>query len=706
MSLFDCASSKLPEHLPPEQLNEPQAEEELARLAKIISHHNHLYYQQAAPVISDNEYDTLFQRNLAIEQRFPSLVRDDSPSKHVGAPPAPAFAEVIHSVPMLSLANAFTEEDVSDFLTRIKRFLGFKESDPIALLCEPKIDGLSFSARFEKGRLITGGTRGDGTTGEDITANLRTVIAFPSKLTHPDIPEILEVRGEVYMAHEDFAALNESRQASGQPLFANPRNAAAGSLRQLDSSITASRRLRYFVYAWGEVSGKLGDTQKSSIATLESYGFIVNTPMQLCSTVAEIMEFYNKIGAQRDSLAYDIDGVVYKVNRLDLQERLGAVARSPRWAIAHKFPAEQARTVIERIIIQVGRTGALTPVAELTPVNVGGVMVSRATLHNQDEIERKDIRQGDTVTLQRAGDVIPQIISVDHSKRPTDSQKFIFPDHCPVCGSHIIREEGEAVTRCSAGLTCPAQALERLRHFVSKGAFDIEGLGEKQIEFFHSKNWISEPADIFTLEERDKTSLTPLRNQEGWGKKSADNLFVSIEKARTITLDRVIFSLGIRHIGEVTAKMLASHYETYEAWENAMLAAIHADSEAMQELCSIEGIGKVASETLADFFAEEKNLHTLRHLAEKITLLPYKPQRIASPVSGKTVVFTGTLSQVSRLEAKARAEQLGAKVAGSVSAKTDYVIAGEEAGSKLKKAEELGVKVLTEEQWLALIAGS
>ncbi len=690
--------------IPVERLTVDEAAIELSRLAEEIHYHNRRYYQDNAPEISDSAYDALFQRNSAIEKRFPALILPDSPSLTLGAAPLEAFGKVQHSVPMLSLANAFSAEDVAEFLGRVRRFLGLKQPDVLEVTAEPKIDGLSFSARFEHGVFVRGATRGDGYTGEDITANLRTVIGFPLRLQNNNFPDILEVRGEVYMAHADFNVLNHEREKAADPLFANPRNAAAGSLRQLDSSITAKRRLRYFVYALGEVSAPVAATQSGIMEQLSSYGFIANTPFQLCSSHEEIMAFYEDIYQRRSSLSYDIDGVVYKVNRLDLQERLGTVARSPRFAIAHKFPAEQAKTVIEHINIQVGRTGALTPVAELRPINVGGVMVARATLHNKQEIERKDIRSGDTVVIQRAGDVIPQVVMVDKAMRPADSTAFVFPTHCPVCGSIAVREDDEAVTRCSGGLICPAQMQEKLRHFVSRDAFDIEGLGDKQISFFWERKLIMEPADIFRLEERDKQSLTPLRKLDGWGKKSAENLFAAIEQAKRIPFDRFIYSLGIRHIGEVTAKLIALHYGDFSHWQERMIEAIDPTSSSAKELLAINGIGPRAAEAMVMFFHEPANRAAVAALLDYVTIVAIpKPAVVDSAFSGKTVVFTGTLTAMTRSEAKAKAEKLGAKVAGSVSAKTDFVIVGEDAGSKRQKAESLGVKVLTEQEWMEMI---
>ena len=660
-----------------------EAAAELARLAEEIAAHDRRYYQNDAPTISDAEYDALRRRNEALEQQFPDLIRPDSPSRRIGAAPAEKFAKVKHRLPMLSLGNAFSEEDIADFLQRIRRFLGLAEEEQTAFVAELKIDGLSFSARYENGKYVQGATRGDGETGEDITANLATIL--PARLLdHP--PEILEIRGEVYMSHADFAALN----AREEKPFANPRNAAAGSLRQLDSAITASRKLQYFVYGLGETSAPISDTQQGILTALTKYGFSVNPLSRIVTDTAEIMAFYQHIFTERPTLPYDIDGLVYKINRLDWQQRLGFVARAPRWAIAHKFPAEQAKTQLEDILIQVGRTGALTPVAALTPITVGGVVVSRATLHNEDEIARKDVRIGDTVVIQRAGDVIPQIVEVDIKQRPKNSAPYIFPHLCPACGSHAEREEGEVARRCTGGLICPAQAMERLRHFVSRDAFDIEGIGEKQIEAFYAAGWLKSPADIFQL----KQHRAELEEKEGWGQKSVDNLMQAIEARREIALDRFIYALGIRHIGEATAKLLARHYGTLDN----LLATL-----SPEEITTLDGIGPKVAAAFIAFFEEPRNREVIAALMREVKTIPLPAIAASSAVSGKTVVFTGTLIKMTRAEAKARAEHLGAKVAGSVSAKTDYVIAGEDAGSKLKKATELGIVILSEDEWLQLI---
>jgi DNA ligase (NAD+) len=678
-------------------LSREDAAREVAALSEAIRAHDKRYYQHDAPTITDAEYDALRLRLEVLEQQFPELVTPDSPTQKVGAAPAENFGKVRHSIPMLSLANAFAREDVEEFMTRIRRFLDLPAEASVAVTVEPKIDGLSFSARYENGELKQAATRGDGEVGEDITANIRTIRGFPERVQ--GAPTVLEVRGEVYMDKRDFAALNAERAAQGEALFANPRNAAAGSLRQLDASITAARKLSYFVYAWGEVSTPLASTQWETIGKLASFGFTVNERMQCCETVDAVIAAYEQLGVDRANLHYDIDGMVYKVNNLDYQRRLGFVARAPRWAIAHKFPAEQAITTVEAIDIQVGRTGALTPVARLTPVNVGGVMVSNATLHNEDEILRKDVRVGDTVVIQRAGDVIPQVVEVKLEKRPAHSTPYIFPHTCPVCQSHAVREEGEVVRRCTGGLTCRAQAVERLKHFAARDALDIDGLGDKQIEAFFAEGLITTLADIFTLEARDAEGLTRLRNREGWGEKSASNLFASIDRARNVPLAKLIYALGIRHVGEETAKLLARHYVTVEAWMTAM-----AQPDMATELLAIDGIGSKVVNVLREFFAEPHNTGQLETLLAHLRVLPYEaPASANSPVAGKTVVFTGTLARIGRKEAKTRAESLGAKVASSVSKKTDFVIAGADAGSKLKDATALGVAVLSEDEWLAMI---
>ena len=693
-------------------LSEEEAAKELERLAEEIARHDALYHGEDAPEISDADYDRLRQRNDEIEKRFPGLIREDSPSQRIGAAPSEKFEKVVHKVPMLSLSNAFSDEDLEDFLARIRRFLNLKEGEELFLTAEPKTDGLSASLRYEKGKFVLGATRGDGREGENVTANLRTISDIPLEVKAKDMPEVFEVRGEVYMSHEDFAALNERQEKDGKPIFANPRNAAAGSLRQLDSSITRQRPLRFFAYAWGDVGGLPADTQMGVIEAMERWGFATNPLMRRCASSEEMLAFYREVEEQRATLGYDIDGIVYKVDRLDLQGRLGFVSRSPRWAIAHKFPAEQAVTVLEAIDIQVGRTGALTPVARLKPVTVGGVVVSNATLHNEDEITRKDVRIGDTVVVQRAGDVIPQIVRVMEEHRPKGAKPYEFPETCPECGSHAVREinpktgKPDAVRRCTGGLICPAQAVERLKHFVSRNAFDIEGLGAKQVEAFYHDGRIMRPADIFTLEERDKKSLKKLKDKEGWGDTSAKNLFAAIEERRKVGLDRFLFALGIRHIGETTARLLARSYGSIEALMAAMKEASDPESEAYLELLSIDGIGEVVAEAVVDFFQEEHNREAVEALlAAGVAPEPLEAQETGSPVAGKTVVFTGSLELFTRSEAKAKAESLGAKVSGSVSAKTDILVAGPGAGSKLKKAQELDIQILDEQGWLDLIEG-
>jgi DNA ligase (NAD+) len=694
--------SKGAAEVPVEALSPAKAKAELARLAKQIAHHDHLYHQKDAPEISDAAYDALRRRNAAIEARFPELVGPDSPTVRVGATPAAAFSKVPHSRPMLSLDNAFDEQDVRDFAERVRRFLGLKAEQGIELVAEPKIDGLSIALRYEKGKFAQGATRGDGEVGEEVTANLKTIQDIPAYLKGRSVPDVLEVRGEVYMQRADFLKLNERRAARGESAFANPRNAAAGSVRQLDPGITARRPLRFFGYALGEVSAPVAKTHWDLLARLRGWGFWVNPRAQLCSDVDEALAFYREISDGRARLAYDIDGVVYKVNRFDWQERLGMVSRAPRWAIAHKFPAEQARTKLKDITIQVGRTGTLTPVAELEPITVGGVVVARATLHNEDEIRRKDVRKGDTVIVQRAGDVIPQIVGVVLSERPRKSEEYEFPTKCPVCGSKAVRAEGEVARRCTGGLICEAQVVERLRHFTSRNAFDIEGLGWERVVAFHKDGLLKVPGDIFRLKKHAKE----IQKREGWGAKSVERLMDAIEARRKIPLDRFIYALGIRQVGEATAKLLARHYRTLEHWREAMVAAARdAEGEAAQELDTISQIGPSVAADICAFFAERHNREALDDLAEELTVEPFAaPARAAnSPVAGKTVVFTGTLETMTRQEAKARAESLGANVTESVSKKTDYVIVGADAGSKATKAKALGVATMSEQDWLNLI---
>ncbi len=774
-------------------LTEPQAHVELAWLAQEIARHDALYYRDDAPELSDADYDALRQRNQAIEARFPELVRPDSPSLRVGAAAVAAFGKVQHRVPMLSLGNAFDEQDVLDFDARVRRFLGLAADDQLAFTAEPKIDGLSISIRYERGQLVEAATRGDGTEGENVTANVLTIQQIPHRLRGGGVPQTIDVRGEIYLGHEDFRRLNTAQEATGGKVFANPRNAAAGSLRQLDPSMTASRPLRFFAYAWGEASQLPADTQIGVCEAYERWGLPVNPRLALCQSPTEMIAFYRSIEQVRSALGYDIDGVVYKVNDLALQERLGFVSRSPRWAIAHKFPAEQATTLLRDIEIQVGRTGALTPVAKLEPVTVGGVVVSNATLHNEDEIARKDVRVGDTVVVQRAGDVIPQVVSVVIDRRPGDTVPFTFPHVCPECGSEAVREtdergQADVVRRCTGGLICPAQAKERLKHFVSRNAFDIEGLGGETVGLFFDEGLIQKPADIFTLAERDAASPTPLASRKGFGSKSVDNLYRSIEARRSVGLDRFLFALGIRHVGETTARDLAKafgtlgdlrtaidaaaaaragpHYrrmvavkglgqKTAESLMRAVadrtlgngdadaggqasfaaaiagLKGVRASSaealgrafetvsdfldvarqgatefpgEAYADVAGLDGIGAVVTDALIDFFDEPHNRDAVADLLTHVTVEPVAAVSTdMTVVTGKTVVFTGALSRLSRNEAKAQAERLGAKVAGSVSKKTDYVVAGADAGSKLDRARALGVAVLSEDEWIELI---
>ncbi len=756
------------------------------QLAAEIARHDALYYRDDAPEISDAAYDALRKELLALEAAHPELATAASPSKRVGAAPVEAFGKIAHEVPMLSLGNAFEDADVADFTARVRRFLSLDTAAPLAFTAEPKIDGLSISIRYENGKLVHAATRGDGAEGENVTGNVKTIREVPHTLTGKDVPDRIDIRGEIYLGHDDFRRLNEAQATSGEKIFANPRNAAAGALRQLDASVTATRPLRFFAYTWGAASTLPADTQTGVIAAYNRWGLPTNPRMRTCADADEMLAFYRDIGDARASLGYDIDGVVYKVDRLDLQQRLGFVSRSPRWAIAHKFPAEQATTELRDIEIQVGRTGALTPVAKLAPVTVGGVVVSNATLHNADEIERKDIRIGDTVVVQRAGDVIPQVVEVVLNKRPAGSKPYAFPVICPECGSAAVREtdpatgERDVVCRCTGGLVCPAQAKERLRHFVSRLAFDIEGLGEEKIAAFYDEGRIMRPADIFTLQARDARSATPLKNREGMGEKSVENLFRSIEARRTISLERVLFALGIRHVGEGTSRDLARAFTSYASLKFALDAAAQAKpgpnylrvihtkglgektalaliqqaaleaprgadlfgtapppfaalvagvkgvrstaatalAEAFKSpaefldvaraaareipgddyksFSALNGIGEVATDALIDFFAEPHNASAVDELLAQITISDYARAAIQqSPVTGKTVVFTGTLSKLGRNEAKAQAERLGAKVSGSVSKKTDYVIAGTDAGSKLDKATELGVTVLS-----------
>ena len=683
-----------------DKLTAADAAKELARLAAEIAHHDRLYHQEDAPEISDADYDGLRRRNDAIEARFPDLRRADSPTLRVGASPATGFAKVTHARPMLSLDNAFDEADVRDFVARIRRFLRLGDDAAVELVAEPKIDGLSASLRYENGGFGQGATRGDGTVGEDVTANLRTIKDIPRKLSGPRPPKVLEVRGEIYMRRDDFMKLNAERTAAGEAVYANPRNFAAGSVRQIDPTMTAARPLRFFAYAWGEVSEPVAETHWDFLQRLKAWGFAVNPLAKRCPDIETALAFYREVGDGRAKLPYEIDGVVYKVNRFDWQDRLGMVSRAPRWALAHKFPAEQARTILRAITIQVGRTGALTPVANLEPITVGGVVVSRATLHNEDEIVRKDIREGDTVIIQRAGDVIPQVVAVVKEQRPRNSKPFVFPDRCPVCNSHAVREEGEVVRRCTGGLICAAQVVERLKHFVSRNAFDIDGLGGKRIEELWQLGWLKTPADIFRLHNR----ASELVEREGWGDQSVAKLMQAIEARRAIPLERFIYALGIPQVGDATARLLARNYGSLSAWREAMIAAGDPESAAFHDLDNIESIGPSLAADIVAFFAEPHNLEALKDLAREVTVQDFvAPKTGNSPIAGKTVVFTGNLEAMTRNEAKARAEALGAKVASSVSKKTDYVVVGADAGSKAAKAKELGLTTLDEAEWLKLI---
>jgi DNA ligase (NAD+) len=699
-----------------DQLNAAQAKAEHARLEAEIAAHDRRYYQDDAPSVSDAEYDRLRQRYSAIETRFPQLRTAASLTQRVGAAPSARFAKVRHAVPMLSLDNAFAEDDVRDFVGRIRRFLRLSDDEEIAFSAEPKIDGLSMSLRYERGALVTGATRGDGNEGEDVTANIRTLADVPQRLKGGGIPAICEVRGEVYMTKRAFLALNKRQAETGGQIFANPRNSAAGSLRQKDPAITASRPLGFFAYAWGEMSEMPADTQSGMIKWFEACGFKTNPLTRLRRGLEALLKFHREIEAERGTLDYDIDGVVYKVDRLDWQERLGFVSRSPRWAIAHKFPAERAITLLKDIEIQVGRTGALTPVAKLEPVTVGGVVVQNATLHNADEIARLDVRIGDTVQIQRAGDVIPQVLGVILEKRPRAAKAYEFPKRCP-CPLHteVVRDQtatGEegAIARCTGEFACPYQAVEHLKHFVSRRAFDIDGLGDKQIEFFYEQGWIKEPAEIFTLEQRNGKLMLKegdrkvrLEEVEGFGETSVRNLFAAISARREIALERFIYALGIRHVGETTAVALARGYGTWQALHDACLKLAQGDEDVRAEMDALDQIGDTVIDSLRDYFAEAHNRRRVERLATQVKIRAAEKPRSDSPVAGKTVVFTGTLERMTRDEAKASAERLGAKVSGSVSKKTDYVVAGPGAGSKLADAKKLGVKVLTEDEWMKLI---
>lgn len=687
--------------IPARDLTDLEAAAELAFLAKEMARAERAYYQNDDPVMTDAAYDALKKRNEEIERFFPHLIRADSPSKHVGAKASEDFAKVAHSVPMLSLANIFTDGDVYEFIDKIRRFLGLDESETPQFMAEPKLDGLSFSALYVNGKFARGATRGDGMVGEDITENLKMIPDLPLTLDGADVPERMEIRGEVFMNKADFFALNDEQLEKGAKPFANPRNAAAGSLRQLDPRVTKRRRLSLFGYTFGEVSAEKWATHAEYLEKIRGWGFPVNPENRLCSSADEIVAYFKSLGERRSGLAYDIDGAVYKVNRRDYQERLGFVARSPRWAIAHKFPAEQAVTRLENIRVQVGRTGVLTPVADLQPVNVGGVMVAHATLHNEDEIKRKDIRVGDFVVVQRAGDVIPQIVRVVSEKRPADSVPFVFPTQCPVCGSRVVRDEDQAAQRCSGGLVCPAQAVEKLKHFVSRDALNIEGFGAKNTQSFFERGWIKTLGDVFDLEPLHGAEI---RKLEGWGDKSADNLFSSIRKVQSgVPMDKFLFALGIPQIGQATARLLAAHYLNMTDFLAQIAAARDAESDAYKELTAIESIGEIVARELLDFFEEEHNRAEVARLLAQIKVFDFEPAaRNDNPLAGKTVVFTGTLPTLTRSEAKAKALAVGAKVAGSVSKKTDYVVLGADAGSKAEKARELGVSTISEDEFVAL----
>lgn len=682
-------------------MTQEEAKKTIDDLVRDINRHDRLYHGDDAPEIDDAAYDALRRRLEDLEVRFPDLIRDDSPSRHVGAAPAGGFATFAHGVPMLSLGNAFDEADVADFLARVRRFLGLGDDEDVDVVAEPKVDGLAVSLRYERGLFVRATTRGDGYTGEDITANVATLDEVPQCLKGEAIPDIIELRGEVYLCREDFLRLNRDREAQDERPFANPRNAAAGSLRQLDVEVTRSRPLRLFIYAWGEASTLPAATHSGMLEAIAGWGLPISPDVRVARSLEDVLAFHRRIGDRRAELPFDIDGVVYKVDRLDWQSRLGFVSRAPRWALAHKFPAEKATTVLRDIQIQVGRTGSLTPVAVLAPVNVGGVVVERATLHNEEEIRRKDVRIGDTVTIQRAGDVIPQVLGPVPAGRPADAKPFVFPEICPVCGSQAVCDTNartgqvDVVRRCTGGLRCTAQIVERLRHFVSRQAFDIEGLGDKQIAQFREKGWIKSPIDIFDLEE---TVGDALAGEEGWGETSSRNLYAAIASRRTIAFDRFINALGVRHIGETTARLLARHWVEPAAMRQALDS-----SSGLEDLQDIDSIGPAVVDSLAAFFSDAGNREVLDGLLERLTIEPVARVADESPVAGKSVVFTGSLETMTRQEAKARAEALGARVAGSVSAKTDIVVAGEAAGSKLKKARELSLVVMTEEEWLALV---
>ena len=695
--------------IPVEALTETEAAAELERLARDIAVHDALYYRQESPAVTDAEYDALKRRNAAIEARFPELVRPDSPSLRVGAPPSTQFAPVEHRVPMLSLGNAFSEAEVEEFVARVRRFLRLADEEPLAFTAEPKIDGLSANLRYERGVLVQGATRGDGRVGEDVTANLLTIADIPRRLAGTDWPALIELRGEVYLGHAEFEAMNADCEARGERTYVNPRNAASGSLRQIDPAVTARRPLRFFAYAWGEASAPFAATQTEALEKLKAWGMRTNPLSERIEDVQGLLAVYRTLQSRRAGLGYDIDGVVYKVDRLDWQERLGFAGREPRWAIAHKFPAEQATTTLESIEFQVGRTGAVTPVAKLAPVFVGGATVRNATLHNADEIARKDVRVGDTVIVQRAGDVIPQVVGPVLEARPPGTAPYAFPEVCPCpLKTPLARETTAAgvetvVRRCTGELACPFQRVEHLKLFVSRRAFDIEGLGEKQLTAFYEEGLIREPADIFRL-ARDEAALQALRERDGYGETSIRNLVAAIEARGTIPLHRFIFALGIRHVGETTAVTLARGYRTAEAFLAAMDQVGAGDAAAKADLDALDQVGAAVVDAVAAYFTEEHNRRLVQTLVEQLTIEPAEPPRSDTPVAGKTVVFTGSLERMTRDEAKAQAERLGAKVAASVSRKTDLVVAGPGAGSKLKTAAELGIQVLSEDEWLGLVA--
>ena len=681
-------------------MDEAEAANELMRLAKQVAHHNRLYHAEDAPEISDAEYDALIRRNAELEAQFPHLVRDDSPSKQVGHDIAASpLSKVTHEVRMLSLDNAFADEEVADFVARVKRFLSLGEDEVVAFTAEDKIDGLSCSLRYEAGQLVMAATRGDGQVGENVTPNVAYIADIPQQLRGPNVPEMFEVRGEVYMDKQAFTALNAAQEAAGGNLFANPRNAAAGSLRQKDASVTAKRPLRFWAHGWGAASEVPGATQQEVIRAIESWGFPVSDLFIQAQSTDEILAHYRSIEKARADLGYDIDGVVYKVDRLDWQKRLGFVAKAPRWAMAHKFPAEQAQTTLEAIDIQIGRTGKLTPVGRLTPVTVGGVTVTNVTLHNRDEIARLGVRPGDRVVVQRAGDVIPQV--AENLTREVDRPDAKMPDFskCPECGSEAVAAEGEVDVRCTGGLICPAQRTERLKHFVSRGALDIEGLGEKTIDQFFAEKWLESPADIFRLKDREAEILA----LDGWQDKSVEKLLASVESKRSPDAARLLFGLGIRHIGTVTARDLLKHFHDLPALRTVAENSRAGDEAALSEVTDIDGIGPAVVEALGDFFHEEHNVAVWEDLLSEVTPPRFEVERVESPVAGKTVVFTGKLETMSRDEAKAQAERLGAKASGSVSAKTDLLVAGPGAGSKLKKAEALGIEIMDEAGWAAIV---